>query len=353
MRNRSVWALAALAGAASIMVFAEPAEAQRRGGGFSIGVGRGGISIGSGYGGFGGYGGYGGYGRGGWGYGPGIGYGNYGRGWGYGPGYGSGFSIGVGSGLRSSYYGSPYYGSPYYGGSYYGGYSAPYYGGSYYSTPSYGGSYYDGGSYYSGSPSTGGYSDGSYESSEPMGTLKVQVHVPRPDARVTFNGVTSTTNSTVRHFETSYMAPGRPYNFQVEAVWMEGGKEVRQQRTISGHAGQTLDVNFGAAAGTSSGTTTDTDRGTGTTPAVDPGSTIPGKVRNPGLTPVDPDRTIVPKGGTDRTPGVSKDRLPGADVDRTPIVPDRTPGTPGAGGSDRVRPDIPDRRDDVDRVPDR
>jgi len=301
MRNRSVWVLAALTGAAGMMLFAETAQAQRRGGGgygggggsgFGVSVGRGGISFGTG-----GYGGYG--------YGSGYGYGGYGRGGYYGPGYGygSGFGIGVGSGLRSSYYGGPYYG-----------------GGSYYSTPSYGGSYYDGGSYYSGgAPSA--YSDGSYESSEPMGSLNVTVHVPRADARVVFNGVTSTSNSNIRHFETSAMAPGRPYNFQVEAFWMEGGREVRQTRNITGYAGQTLDVNFMGAAGTT-GTSTD---------------------RTPGLTPVDPARTpVTPKGGTDRTPGVSKDLLPGTGTDRTPVVPDRTPGV--GGGSDRVLPDVPDRR---------
>jgi uncharacterized protein (TIGR03000 family) len=210
------------------------ADAQYRGGrgGYGISIGRGGISFGTGgYGGIGGYGSnWGGY-RGGYG----GGWGNIGSGYRYGgyPGYyGSGIGINIGTGgYRSSYYSDPYY----YGGGYSG---SPYIygGGSTYVAPSYVAPSYVAPSYapsYSSAPE------------EPMGSVKVQVHVPRPDAKVVFDSVTSRDTGTTRYFETSYLQPGRTYNFDVEARWMEGGREVRQTRTVSGQAGQTVHVHFG------------------------------------------------------------------------------------------------------------
>jgi uncharacterized protein (TIGR03000 family) len=297
MRKRFLWTAVAAVGAIFLLVV----DAQAQGIRVGVGGGGGGIRIGTGGGGWGP--GLGQYNRGGF-YGP----GNYGRGGFYGPGsYGrSGFGININPGIRSSYYGRPYYGGSYYSGQ-------PYYGGSYYGSQP----------YYSASPSYGTYSDGSYESAEPMGTLQVTVNVPRPDAKVTFNGVTSTSTGTSRNFETSYMAPGRPYNFDVHASWMENGKEVHQRRTITGQAGQSLTVDFGRDASATGASDTDrTDRTPGLTPP-----------------PVVPDRDTTP--GTDRTPGVSKDRLPGTEVDRAP----------GTTGSDRLPGGTVDRVPDVDRDP--
>lgn len=221
MRRLSFWLVGCLALGAGLIATGA-ADAQRRGGGGGWGGGRGGYGItigpggiGFGTGGYGGYGwgGYGGY-RDGWGYGSGYRYGGY-------PGYyRDGFGITINPGYRSSYYSDPYYYGSDYGSGYYN--SSPYiYGGSY-SPPAY-----------------------ESASAEPMGSLKAEVHVPRPDAKVVFDGVVSRDTGETRYFETSYLQPGRTYNFNVEASWMEGGREVKQRRTVSGQAGQTVHVHFG------------------------------------------------------------------------------------------------------------
>lgn len=236
MRKRTFWTAALLA-LGTALIAHDNAQAQRGGiriGGGGIGIGGGGIRVGVGTGGWGygpGVGGWGygpgiGVGRGGIGIGPGIGVGRYGYapGYGWGTGYRGGIGIGVGTGFRPSYYSDPYYGSSGY-------YSSP----GYYSAPGY--------------YSVPGYSAG-YASPEPMGTLNAEVHVPHPNARVTFNGVASTKTGTTRYFETEYLQHGRNYNFEATATWMEDGREVTQRRMVTGQAGQTVQVHFGRDAGT-------------------------------------------------------------------------------------------------------
>jgi len=273
MKKSWILTSTALAIGASLFLAADTAQAQRRGG-ISVGIGGGGIRVGTG--------GYGGYGFGNQGFGN-QGYGNQGYGWGgYNRGYGSNYYGGSGFGItlnpgRSSYYNG-------------------YYDRGYNSTPGYysGGTYYDSPSYYSTAPAYGSRSDGSYESSEPMGALTVTVNVPRADAKVTFDGVTSTSTGTARSFQTSNLYEGRPYNFQVNASWMQDGKMVERSRTVSGLAGQSVSVDFNAD-------------------------------RTPG---VSNDR--FPADGSDRTPdrvvppSTGSDRLPGVDINRDPLR-DRDP----------------------------
>lgn len=214
MKRLSLWTVAVLAVATCLLVH-ESAQAQGRGGA-SISIG--GVRIGVGSGGYGGYGGYGG--------GYGSSYGRYG---GYGSGYGGGPGYGYGSGSYGRNYGiviSPGYRSSSYPGSY-------------------GPGYYNGGYPSSGYPSGGYYYDRGYAAApEPLGTMQVEVHVPSPDARVTFNGVTSSSRSDTRYFETNYLQPGRNYSFDVQASWMEGGREMKQTKTVTGQAGQTVQVYF-------------------------------------------------------------------------------------------------------------
>jgi uncharacterized protein (TIGR03000 family) len=270
-RMRRLSFLSVLAGTA-ILVAGATADAQWRGGGrggsgfgFSIG-GPGGVRIGVGdrYGsGWGGYG----YGDR---WGPGYGYGSrYGYGSGY---YRDGFGVTINPGYRSSYYPPSYYSVPYSSG-----YSVPYYSGSAYS-----------GSTYAAAP-------------EPMGSIKVEVHVPDRNAQVVFDGVTSRDTGTTRYFETAYLEPGRTYTFNAHATWMQDGREMKQSKTLTGQAGQTVHVHFGSGdADRTRPAATDTER---VTPPVDRSR------------PVDPPRPV------DRDRDLDRDRDRDSGTGR-PTAPD-------------------------------
>jgi uncharacterized protein (TIGR03000 family) len=192
---------------------AAPALAQRGGRGGRGGGG--GVARGGGY--RGGYG----YGRGGY------GYGGYGRG---------------------GYYGWGGYG---WGGIY------PYYGYGY----GYGGYPYDGLSAYSYYPNYYGYGNGTPTYLYPNAPVTIDtrasayyapptdnsamIHLRVPDnATVWVDGDRTQQTGSDRNFSTPSLTPGKTFEYQIKARWMEDGKPVEKTRTVDVRANQTSNVDF-------------------------------------------------------------------------------------------------------------
>jgi len=201
-----------------LLVVADSAHAQRRGG-------IGGIGIGRGYGGYGG--GYGG------------GWGNYGYG-GYGYGNNSWQSY------VAPFIGGGYYGNNY-GNGYYGGYNnSPYYSGYrsgyYYPSNSYVVPSYDYSSSYQ--PS---YSESSTQS-QPT-NAQIRVLVPDAQTKVTFDGNPTQQTGTERWFYTPNLQSGANNAYRIRATWMMGGREMTQERVVNVNPGQSVTVEFTQTAG--------------------------------------------------------------------------------------------------------
>jgi uncharacterized protein (TIGR03000 family) len=212
-----------------LFMLADSAHAQRRGGfgggrGGSGGVvNLGGVSIGWGNPGYG-YGGYGG------------GYGNYGRGYGYGSGlYGTGYGTGYGSGWYGSGYRSGYYSPGYYS----------YPSTSYYYAPS--DYYYPSTSY----PSTNYYPSTaqSYPETNPLPNNSAQIRVIVPDAqaRIWFDGTLTQQTGTDRLFHTPPLQ-GANNTYRIRATWMQGGREMTQERVVNVEPGRMATVDFNQQA---------------------------------------------------------------------------------------------------------
>jgi len=170
---------------------------------------------------------------------------------------GNRLSVGIGTGGAWVGYGRPSYGYGYGNGYGYGGYRSPYYYGSGWS-----GGYYDAAPsyYYESAPQPSySYSEPSYsyqsgypqENQQNLGTFAADVVAPADDAEVWFNGVKSTQRGQIRHFETSNLLMGRPYDFEVFVRWMENGQPREETRRIQGQAGQQrrVDVTVGQRQG--------------------------------------------------------------------------------------------------------
>jgi len=179
-----------LAGAV-IVLMAQPAQAQRRGGS------RGG----------------GGFGGGGW--------------------YGGGYRGGYFGGYRDGFYGSrPFYGSSY-GSPYYDGYRG--YGWTsgwspgYYTTPSYSMPYQD---------VTPSYSSGYTPEAAPATNTTAHVSVRAPaNARVWIGGWETPNTGAMREFDSPPLTPGKQYSYEVKASWEENGRTVTQTQEVDVSAG--------------------------------------------------------------------------------------------------------------------
>ena len=64
------------------------------------------------------------------------------------------------------------------------------------------------------------------------------------DATLTIGGQSMTQRGSERTFVTPELAPGYQYSYQLEARWMEGGKEVKTTRTVEFSPGKTTVVDF-------------------------------------------------------------------------------------------------------------
>jgi uncharacterized protein (TIGR03000 family) len=78
---------------------------------------------------------------------------------------------------------------------------------------------------------------------------RVNVSVPA-DAEITFNGAKTTSTGSVRKFQSPPLTPGKQYSYEVQARWIENGKEVTQTQEVQVTAGANLDVRFPVASGT-------------------------------------------------------------------------------------------------------
>lgn len=191
MSRLLLWAVAPLLALGMLLVQAEPAQAQWRGG------------------------------RGGW--------GGYGGGWGS----GSGFSIGIGP--RYSYGYSPYrtYGHGYYPHSY--GYSRYYPSTSTFYTPSY---------TYGSAPSVSYASFyGDSTSTEDDNRVRVNLRVAA-DAKVTFEGVATNQTGMERQFVSPPLTPGSTYSYEIVAQWQENGQAKERKETVRVHAGDVINLNM-------------------------------------------------------------------------------------------------------------
>jgi uncharacterized protein (TIGR03000 family) len=138
-----------------------------------------------------------------------------------------------------------FYGGGYYPGFYGGGYYPGIFGGSYpwydtYTYPSY--SYYDAPAlqyYYS--PATEYYAPPAPVAAD---YANIRVIVPDPQGRVWFDGNRTSQTGTERLFSTPSLTMGSRYSYQIRASWMQGAREVSQERTVSVTPGQTTLVDF-------------------------------------------------------------------------------------------------------------
>jgi uncharacterized protein (TIGR03000 family) len=224
MKNRIVLGL--VAASLTLLLTAETAHAQRRGGSFGGGRGY--------YGGRSYYGG--GYNRGFYG-------GGYNRGY-YGGGYNRGFGYGVGVGLGYGLGGYGYgIGYPYRGF-----YGYPNYGGIYTYAPSYVGGYYDA------APVSGPtYAANTLSTTQsfyagPQGNpnaAQIRVLVPDQNAQVMFDGTPTQQRGTNRLFVTPPLRGGKESSYTVSASWMENGQRVTRERRIEVSPGAQVTINLG------------------------------------------------------------------------------------------------------------
>jgi uncharacterized protein (TIGR03000 family) len=74
-------------------------------------------------------------------------------------------------------------------------------------------------------------------------TMKVVVPA---NAEIWFEGSKTGQSGTTRTFVSPPLEPGRGFTYEVRARWTEGGKEVERTRQLHVHAGENVQVDFGA-----------------------------------------------------------------------------------------------------------
>jgi uncharacterized protein (TIGR03000 family) len=200
---------------AALLVIADSAHAQRRGGGWGGGYGRG-----------------------------------YGGGWGGGNNWQSYVAPFIGGG----YYGNNYYGS----GGYYSGYGRGYYGNAW-DSPYYSGYrsgyYYPSTSYvvpsydYSYAPSYNSYQSSYTPTQSTPTNAQIRVLVPDAQTKVTFDGNPTQQTGTERWFYTPNLQAGANNTYRIRATWMMAGREMSQERVVNVNPGQSVTVEFTQTAG--------------------------------------------------------------------------------------------------------
>lgn len=73
---------------------------------------------------------------------------------------------------------------------------------------------------------------------------RIELRLPRADARVWMDGHETTSTGPVRSYSTPDLAPGGSYTYQLLATWQEDGQEVRVERTVNVVPGQTTVVDL-------------------------------------------------------------------------------------------------------------
>jgi uncharacterized protein (TIGR03000 family) len=80
-----------------------------------------------------------------------------------------------------------------------------------------------------------------YPSAATSDKVLVNVTVPA-NAKVTFQGANTTQTGTYRRFVSPLIAAGYQYAYEIQAVWTENGREVRQTRSIPVQPGDVVNV---------------------------------------------------------------------------------------------------------------
>ena len=94
-------------------------------------------------------------------------------------------------------------------------------------------------SYYSPSPEYG-----VQPAAATTATANIRIVLPDPQATVFFDGHATTSTGTERLFHTPALAFGGTYTYQIRASWVQGGRRVTQERTVSVVPGQTIVIDF-------------------------------------------------------------------------------------------------------------
>lgn len=187
---------------------------------------------------------------------------------GYGRGYYGGYAPGYYGGYGRGYYGGyPGYGSPFFGygaypllgslGSLLGGYGSGGYG---MGGNGYGGSGLGGSGGYGNSPNYGVGDDADSAYSSPPPPLSNQeamflVVVP-PNAEVWINGAKTSQTGQEREFSSSGLTPGKTYNYEVRARWMQVGQPVERTVHVPLKGGERRLVDFFAPTSSASAPST-------------------------------------------------------------------------------------------------
>ena len=162
----------------------------------------------------------------------GNGTGNYGLGRGYWTGgfYGGGLFYGdyITGGGFPGYFTYPYPAAPYY--SYDLPYAAPY------TTTPRSSNYYD--------PAAAGSWGRAGSPVVPPIPAGIRVPLPDPKAKVVFDGHETTSTGSERNYTTPDLTPGPAYYYHLQVSWMQDGRPVTQERTVTVMPGETIEVVF-------------------------------------------------------------------------------------------------------------
>lgn len=166
-------------------------------------------------------------------------------------GYGGHYHSGGYGGYRGGGYGGGYYGGGYFPGTL--GYYSPFlygYGSTnyvnpgYYETPTY--SYPTQTYSYSYPTQSYVYPAETVVPAAPVAqAAEIDVALPRPDATVWVDGNRmANSGGTLRSYLSPDLQPGYSYSYRITASWMDGGREVRAERSIPVYSGRISHVDF-------------------------------------------------------------------------------------------------------------
>jgi uncharacterized protein (TIGR03000 family) len=79
-----------------------------------------------------------------------------------------------------------------------------------------------------------------YPSMATADTVRINVTAPA-EARITFDGAMTSQTGTLRRYVSPAIAAGR-YSYEIQATWMENGREVRQSRSVQFEPGDVVQV---------------------------------------------------------------------------------------------------------------
>jgi carbonic anhydrase len=73
-------------------------------------------------------------------------------------------------------------------------------------------------------------------------TTTITLRVPTAEARVWIDSKATTSRGVSRTFETPALAVGKEYSYQIKATWVDGGKEVTREKTVTFKGGEPATV---------------------------------------------------------------------------------------------------------------